>query len=461
MDADSSEKSSSLSLPLILGEEQHEQAGSKVEEKLESSFHHQTTATTSFLKTCFNGLNALSGVGILSVPYALASGGWLSLILLFLIAASAFYSGLLIQRCMDVDSDIRTYPDIGERAFGKKGRILLSIFMNVELYFVATGFLILEGDNLHNLFPGVELDVAGLRIGGEQCFIIVVALIILPTVWLDNLSLLSYVSASGVLASAIILGSILWTGAFEGIGFHQRGTPLKWNGIPTAVSLYAFCYCAHPVFPTLYTSMKNKRQFSNVSKNLLPSDIHAILFQHIYQSAVSLLQVLLLCFILCTICYASMAVFGYLMFGSTVQSQITLNLPTHKISSKVAIYTTLVNPISKYALMVTPVVNAAKKKFPSHYNKRLIGMLASTTLVISTVVVALAIPFFAYLMSLVGAFLSVTASIILPCFCYLKISGIYRRLGCEMLIIGLILVLSAAVVVFGTYTSLVEIIGHL
>ncbi|KAM1301207.1 hypothetical protein ACFX2H_012279 [Malus domestica] len=29
MDADSSEKSSSLSLPLILGEEQHEQAGSK------------------------------------------------------------------------------------------------------------------------------------------------------------------------------------------------------------------------------------------------------------------------------------------------------------------------------------------------------------------------------------------------------------------------------------------------
>ncbi|KAM1009630.1 hypothetical protein ACFX13_045902 [Malus domestica] len=434
MDADSSEKSSSLSLPLILGEEQHEQAGSKVEEKLESSFHHQTTATTSFLKTCFNGLNALSGVGILSVPYALASGGWLSLIFLFLIAASAFYSGLLIQRCMDVDSDIRTYPDIGERAFGKKGRILLSIFMNVELYFVATGFLILEGDNLHNLFPGVELDVAGLRIGGEQCFIIVVALIILPTVWLDNLSLLSYVSASGVLASAIILGSILWTGAFEGIGFHQEGTPLKWNGIPTAVSLYAFCYCAHPVFPTLYTSMKNKRQFSNV---------------------------LLLCFILCTICYASMAVFGYLMFGSTVQSQITLNLPTHKISSKVAIYTTLVNPISKYALMVTPVVNAAKKKFPSHYNKRLIGMLASTTLVISTVVVALAIPFFAYLMSLVGAFLSVTASIILPCFCYLKISGIYRRLGCEMLIIGLILVLSAAVVVFGTYTSLVEIIGHL
>ncbi|KAJ6690001.1 hypothetical protein OIU85_006301 [Salix viminalis] len=38
---------------------------------------------TTFLKTCFNGLNALSGVGILSIPYALSQGGWLSLILLF------------------------------------------------------------------------------------------------------------------------------------------------------------------------------------------------------------------------------------------------------------------------------------------------------------------------------------------------------------------------------------------
>ncbi|XP_021803416.1 amino acid transporter AVT1I-like, partial [Prunus avium] len=157
----------------------------------------------------------------------------------------------------------------------------------------------------------------------------------------------------------------------------------------------------------------------------------------------------------------SMAVFGYLMFGSTVQSQITLNLPTQNISSKVAIFTTLVNPISKYALMVTPIVNAAKKKFPSHYNKRFIGLLVSTTLVFSTVIVALAIPFFGYLMSLVGAFLSVTGSIVFPCFCYLKLSGTYRRFGCEVLIIGCILLLSAAVIVFGTYTALVEIIGSL
>ena len=71
-----------------------------------------------------------------------------------------------MQRCMDMDSDIRTYPDIGNRAFGYKGRLLVSVFMYVELYLVATGFLILEGDNLSYLFPNNGIEIAGIRIEG-------------------------------------------------------------------------------------------------------------------------------------------------------------------------------------------------------------------------------------------------------------------------------------------------------
>ncbi|KAI5339456.1 hypothetical protein L3X38_018728 [Prunus dulcis] len=429
MDAADALDRSSLTFPLVCDERQ------QYEEVEAIDCDHQTK-TTSVLKTCFNGLNALSGVGMLSVPYALSSGGWLSLILLFVIAVAAFYSGLLIQRCMDIDSTIRTYPDIGEHAFGKKGKIVLSIFMNTELYLVATSFLILEGDNLHNLFPKMKLEVAGLTISGKKCFTILGGLIVLPTVWFDSLSLLSYVSASGVFSSVIIIGSILWTAVFDGIGFHQEGSvPLNWSGIPTAVSLYAFCYCAHPVFPTLYKSMKNKRQFPNV---------------------------LLVCFILCTLGYASMAVLGYLMFGSTVESQITLNLPTEELSSKIAIWTTLINPLSKYALMVTPILNTAQNWFPSCCKKsRSFRLFLSTSLVTSSVIVALVIPFFAYLMSLVGAFFSVTASLIIPCLCYLKISGTYRNLGCEMLIIGCIILMGVVVAIVGTYTSLQQIIEHL
>uniref|UniRef100_A0A6M2EWB6 Amino acid transporter transmembrane domain-containing protein n=1 Tax=Populus davidiana TaxID=266767 RepID=A0A6M2EWB6_9ROSI len=421
----------SLTVPLIAEEKQS--LGCKLED-VETNYSHSTTGTTSSFKTAFHGLNALSGVGILSIPYALSSGGWLSLILLFVISFAAFYSGLLIQRCMDVDSNIRTYPDIGERAFGYKGRLLVSVVIYAELYLVAAGFLILEGDNLQTLFPDMVLEVAGFEIGARQSFVIFVALIILPTVWLDNMSILSYISASGVLASAIILVSIFWAGAFDGIGFNQKGTLVNWQGIPNAVSLYAFCYCAHPVFPTLYTSMKNKRQFSNV---------------------------LLVCFILCTLNYASMAALGYLMFGSNVQSQITLSLPTHNFSSRLAIYTTLVNPIAKYALMVTPIVKVTKSWFPLNCNNKSFSLFISTAFVISNVTVALSVPFFGDLMSLVGAFLSMTASTVLPCLCYMKISRTYRRFGFEMVVLVSVVLLGIAVVVFGTYSSLLQIIGHL
>lgn len=384
---------------------------------------------SSFFKTCFNGLNALSGVGILSIPYALSSGGWLSLTFLFLIATVSFYAGLLIKRCMDVDPNIKTYSDIGERAFGKFGRNLASTFMCMELYLVVTGFLILEGDNLHKLFPQFSININGLAIGGKGSFIIILALIILPSVWLDSLSILSYVSASGVLASAIILGSILWSGAFNGIGFHEKGEVVKWKGIPIATSLYAFCYCAHPVFPTLYTSMRKKQHFS---------------------------QVLFICFFWSTITYASMAIIGYLMFGSKVQSQITLNLSTLKFSSKVAIYTTLVNPMSKFALMISPVVSAIESCFPRLRKKRPFRLLIRSALVLSNVAVALTVPFFGYLMSLVGAFLSITASIILPCLCYLKINSGSSK-NEQMIIVGIIC-FSVVIVIFGTYSSLVEIV---
>lgn len=165
---------------------------------------------------------------------------------------------------MDMDCSIKSYPDIGERAFGSVGRTVVSIVMNLELYMVATGFLILEGDNLEKLFPNFKVQVAGIVIDGKPSLVILIGLVILPTVLLNNMSILSYISASGVVASVTLLGSMLWASATDGIGIHANDVLLDWKGIPTAVSLYAFCYCAHPVFPTVYTSMENPRQFSKV-----------------------------------------------------------------------------------------------------------------------------------------------------------------------------------------------------
>lgn len=194
----------------------------------------------------------------------------MTLALLLFVAILFLYTGLLLQRCMESNSFIKTYPDIGEVAFGCKGRALVSIFMYLELYLVAVEFLILEGDNLEKLFPHVNFKVAGLRIGGKQSFVVLTALAILPTTWLRSWGVLAYVSAGGVLASFILVFCVSWVGVFGGVGFHERGDLLHWKGLPTSVSLFAFCFCGHTVFPTLRNAMKDRSQFSMV-RNYAPS----------------------------------------------------------------------------------------------------------------------------------------------------------------------------------------------
>ncbi|XP_059645286.1 amino acid transporter AVT1I-like [Cornus florida] len=405
----------------------------KIESQNQPPQLQQPSKGTSFIRTCFNGLNALSGVGILSIPYALSQGGWLSLIILFVVAIICFYTGLLLQRCMNANLLIKTYPDIGELAFGGKGRAVVSIFMYLELYLVAVEFLILEGDNLNKLFPNTGFHIGGLKIGGKQGFVLLTALVVLPTTWLRSLGMLAYVSAGGVFASIVLVGSVFYVGAIDGVGFHERGELMNWRGMPITMSLFTFCYCGHAVFPTLSNSMKDKRQFP---------------------------KVLLVCYVLSTISYGSMAIIGYLMYGENLMSQVTLNLPTRSISSKIAIYTTLINPITKYAIIVTPIATALEATFPFK-NSRSISLLIRTVLLISTVIVALAVPFFAYVMAFIGAFLSVSGAILFPCLCYLKITKGSLSFGSEMMLIVAILVMGVFVSVVGTYTSVKKIVNHI
>ncbi|CAA6665190.1 unnamed protein product [Spirodela intermedia] len=397
-----------------------------------SDFPSKKGAT--FTRTCFNGINALSGVGILSVPYALAHGGWFSLLLLLLVAGVCYYTGLLLRHCMDSNELIKTYPDIGELAFGRKGRIAVSTFMYLELYLVAIEFLVMEGDNLEKLFPGAALHIPGLPpIGGKSSFILLAAVIVLPTTWSRNLGALAYVSFGGVFASLVLLACVLWLGAVDGVGFHERGALFRWSGVPTAASLFVFCYSGHAVFPTLYTSMKERLKFS---------------------------KVLLISFFLCTLSYGSMAVSGYLMYGSGAKSQITLNLPAQKLSSKLAIYTTVVNPLTKYALMLSPVAAAIEDHFQAS-RSRSVSVLIRTLLVLSTALAALTLPFFGYLIALTGAILSTTASVLLPCMCYLKIFKDAQRRSTESALIGAIMAAGTSIAVVGTYCAARQIVTSL
>lgn len=405
------------------------------DEKLSRVSHElPMSRQSSFGQALLNGLNVLCGVGILSTPYAAKEGGWLGLSILLIFAVLSFYTGMLLRDCLDSEPGLGTYPDIGQAAFGTAGRVVISIILYVELYACCVEYIILESDNLSSLFPNANISLGGFELDSHHFFALMTTLAVLPTVWLRDLSVLSYISAGGVIASVLVVLCLFWIGLIDNVGIHSEGTVLNLGTLPVAIGLYGYCYSGHAVFPNIYTSMAQPNRFP---------------------------AVLLACFGLCTLMYAGVAYMGYTMFGEKTESQFTLNLPQDLVASKVAVWTTVVNPFTKYALTMSPVAMSLEELIPSnHMKSHMYAICIRTALVISTLLVALSVPFFGLVMSLIGSLLTMLVTLILPCACFLSI---LRGKATRFQIAVCIIIIAVGVVssVFGTRSSLSRIIENL
>ncbi|KAK4367057.1 hypothetical protein RND71_014937 [Anisodus tanguticus] len=294
----------------------------------EKSLAHEfpVSRQSSYGQGVLNGLsiNVLCGVGILSTPYAVKEGGWAGLSILFIFGILSYYTGILLRYCLDSQPGLATYPDIGQAAFGTVGRIIISIILYVELYSCCVEYIILEGDNLSALFPNAHLTLGGFQLDARHLFALITTLAVLPTVWLRDLTVLSYISAGGVIASVMVVICLYWLGLVDHVGTQSEQTVLNLSSLPVAVGLYGYCYSGHAVFPNIYTSLEKRSQFP------------AVLFTS---------------FAIVTVLYAGAAVMGYMMFGDSAESQFTLNLPTDLVASKIAFWTTIVNPFTKYPFL--------------------------------------------------------------------------------------------------------------
>ncbi|CAH2074507.1 unnamed protein product [Thlaspi arvense] len=366
--------------------------------------------TATFFQSVLNGINILCGVAILTIPYAVKEGGWLGLFVLFCFGIITCYTGILLQRCLESSHGLHTYLDIGQAAFGTTGRILISG--------CCVEYIIMMSDNLSGLFPMTSLNIIGVSLDSTQIFAIVTTFIVLPTVWLRDLSLLSYLS-----------------GSVDGVGFRHSGQILDLSSLPVAVGIFGFGFTAHSVFPNIYSSMKEPSQFP---------------------------MVLLTSFGFCTLFYIGLAVCGYTMFGDEIQSQFTLNLPQEFTSSKIAIWTAVVTPMMKYALTITPVVLSLEELMPSSKNMRSKGvsLIFRTILVLSTLVVALAFPFFATVAALIGSFIAMLIAFIFPCLCYLRISK-DQLTNTDIAVCIFIIIIGVVSGCCGTYSAIARLIHEI
>ena len=390
-----------------------------------------------------NSVNILLGVGLLSVPYALARGGWAGLGVLFLLGGVTNYTGKALVRCQDLgtlevrdgealpesfrsgDEDeeewlrvndaseslsgasrpvarrrqLSSYEDIGEAAFGRAGRAFITAVLYTELVGTCALFFILEGDHLALLFSGSGRDSAWFQAAS--------ACVMVPTLWLADLGALSYVGALGAAASVSLAGVVgyeLWMGTrgFTALPPGLADTSvLHASTLPVSFGLLAFVFAGHAVFPAIYASMETPEEYEPML-----DATYAIVFAT------------------CLVIGGA----GYALYGDAVRDEVTLNLPNGTLST-LALALITINPLSKFALTMDPVARGLEAaagvdiRDAEGGDGALVARVIRTGLGMGSLLIAAKVPFFAVVMSLIGSFLTLTVSVVFPSACYLKMFG--------------------------------------
>ncbi|KIK31637.1 hypothetical protein CY34DRAFT_764683, partial [Suillus luteus UH-Slu-Lm8-n1] len=164
---------------------------------------------STYRQTLFNSIAILLGIGILSEPLAFAYAGWIggTALIVFMGFLNCYTAKILAGIILE-DPRLRSYTDIGRKAFGPKSTALTTIMFCLELFAVSIAFVTLAADSMHEVMPAYS----------SNTFKIAFIVVFVPLVFLP-LSILTYTSRFGICPMLLIIVAIFID------GFSKPDTP--------------------------------------------------------------------------------------------------------------------------------------------------------------------------------------------------------------------------------------------
>ncbi|KAG2686807.1 hypothetical protein I3760_09G024600 [Carya illinoinensis] len=402
--------------------------------------------TASMAQTVGNIIVSVVGTGVLGLPFAFRTAGWLAgSIVVLVVGLSSYYCMFLLIQCRrklaseEESTEMKAYGDLGYKCMGRTGGYLTEFLILIAQVGGSVAYLVFIGQNLSSIFKSHGLTM------GSSIFLLVPIEIGLS--WIGSLSALApfsiFADCCNVLAMAIVVKDDIQQLVGSEFSFRDRAAiTFNMGGLSYAGGMAVFCFGGFGMTLALESSMKDKSTFPK----LLAKTFTGI-----------------------TLMYVLFGFSGYMAYGDQTQDIVILNLPHDWWAVAVQVGLCL-GLIFTFPIMIHPIKeivegNLDKSKWfqnllcNSDYSTRIRKFamyMSRAILVISLALLASYVPGFGIFASLVGSTLCALISFVLPTTFHLILFGgslhfWQRALDFCILSCGL---LFAA---YGTYNTLVGI----
>ncbi|XP_014241956.1 vesicular inhibitory amino acid transporter [Cimex lectularius] len=387
-------------------------------------------------QAAWNVTNAIQGMFIVSLPFAVLRGGYWAIFAMIGIAHICCYTGKILIECLyeqdETGRRVRvrdSYVGIAAVAFGPVwGARAVNTAQLIELLMTCILYVVVCGDLMAGTFPDGPIDT--------RSWMMFIGIFLVPLAFLKSLhhvSTLSFWCTMSHLVINVIIFAYCLT-ELPDWGWSKVKWELDFENFPISLGVIVFSYTSQIFLPTLEGNLIDRSKFNWMLD-----------WSHIAAAAFK-------------------SIFGYvcfLTFQNDTQQVITNNLDSAGLKAMVNLFL-VIKAVLSYPLPYYAASELIEKSIfsgdvlPTIWNLdgtlKIWGLTFKVGLILSTVLMAISIPHFAILMGFIGSFTGTMLSFIWPCYFHMKLKG-HEMTSKQLAYDAFIIFLGFLFAVIGVYDS--------